>query len=89
MFYDLKAVVKKKWMDLKEADYFFTQSMPDLKITINTCRKCFFFAKMTCVDEQTKIDSYSKIVFVEFLEMLCRIALYHYEDTPYGSLPLI
>lgn len=24
IFYDLKAVVKKKWMDLKEADYFFT-----------------------------------------------------------------
>jgi len=44
---------------------------------------------MTCVDEQNKIDSYTKIAFVEFLEMLCRIALYHYEDTSYGNLPFI
>jgi len=51
LFWDLKAVVKKKWMDLREADYFMTQAMPDLKLTINTARRCFFYSKMSCIDE--------------------------------------
>ena len=56
MFWDLKSVVKKKWMDLKETDYLFTQAMPDFKLTINTARRCFFYSKMSCIDEQSKIE---------------------------------
>ena len=62
--------------------------MPDLKLTTVTARKCFIMSKMTTVDEWTKIDQYNKMVFVEFLEMLCRMALYHFDETPVRELTL-
>lgn len=89
LFWDLKAVNKKKWMEIREADYFLTQSMPDLKLTVNTARRCYFYSKMSCIDEQTNVASYNKMIFVEFLECLCRIALDHYEDTPMRDWPLV
>lgn len=78
--FDLSAVRKKRWMDLKEADYFMQQSMPELRVNVKIARKCYFLSKMTCSDEQGKIEQYNKLLFVEFLEMLCRIAYEHFED---------
>ncbi len=34
---------------------------------------------MTCNDEKKKADNYGKLLFVEFLEFLCRIALENVE----------
>jgi hypothetical protein len=47
LWWDLKGVVKKKWIEMKEADYFMTQSMPDLKLTTVLARECYFKSKMT------------------------------------------
>ena len=80
MFRDLKAVNKKRWMDLKDADQFMQQMMPELKVNTKISRKCYFLSKMTCSDEQSKIEQYNRLQFVEFLEMLCRIAHEHFED---------
>jgi hypothetical protein len=54
--FDLKAVVKKKWMDLKDAEYLMTQGMPELRVNVKTARKCYFFAKMTCTDEFNNVE---------------------------------
>ena len=35
---------------------------------------------MTVIDEFKSMNKYSYLVFVEFLEMLCRIALIHYQE---------
>ena len=40
-FYDLQSVNKKRWMDMKEAEYFMTQLMPELKVNVKIARKCF------------------------------------------------
>jgi len=40
-------------------------------------------SKMTVVVEEKMAETtYLKLKFVEFLEMLCRIAFYHFEDFP-------
>ena len=46
-------------------------------------------SKMSVVDENQKSEQWLRMQFVEFLECLCRIALYHFEDsTDYKDLPL-
>ena len=37
---------------------------------------------MTVIDELNQFDKYAKMAFVEFLEMICRIAYYHFDDFP-------
>ena len=39
-------------------------------------------AKMTVIDEMNSFENYTRMTFVEFLEMICRIAYYHFEDFP-------
>lgn len=63
--------------------------MPDLRVNVKVARKCYFMCKMTCDDEIKKLDQYGQLQFVEFLEMLCRIALEHFEEGPLKELPLL
>jgi len=43
---------------------------------------------MTCSDEQTKLEVYNKMQFVEFLEFLCRLALdLEDENLPKTTIP--
>jgi len=35
--------------------------MPELKLTINIARKCYFMSKMSVIDEQTKIEQYNRL----------------------------
>lgn len=72
-------------MDYKEADYMLTQLMPDLRVNVKIARKCYVMAKMTTDDEPRKIDKYNKMLFVEFLEMLCRVAFEHFDDYCYSD----
>ena len=46
-------------------------------------------SKMTCEDEDKKLEAYNKLQFVEFLELLCRIALENFEEGPHKDLPLV
>lgn len=50
-------------------------SNSSLNVHVKTIRKCYFISKMTCNDEATKFDNYNRMVFVEFLEFVCRIAM--------------
>ena len=37
--------------------------------------ECFIMSMMNVMDEQNKMNKYEHLLFVEFLEMLCRVAL--------------
>ena len=41
---------------------------------------CFVFSKMTVLDEEEDSMRYHSIAYVEFLEMLCRVAIRVYPD---------
>ena len=38
-------------------------------------KQCFLFSQMTVIDEDIDCKKYHKLVFVEFLEMLCRVGI--------------
>ena len=38
-------------------------------------KQCFLFSQMTVIDEDINSKKYLKLVFVEFLEMLCRVGI--------------
>lgn len=84
-FMDLRAVPKKKYMDLKEAEGLLTSYMPNLKVNVKVARRSFVMAKMTIDDEVKKMHDYMRLQFVEFLEMLCRVALWHFDDYIYSD----
>ena len=78
MYYDKK--IKKRWMDIREADILMTQQLENIKVSVSTARKCFFMAKMSVQDEKNNVQQYTRLELVEFLEMLCRIAMYQFEE---------
>lgn len=60
-----------------------------MKVNVKIARKSYFFSKMTVLDESTKMSDYERLLFVEFLEMICRVAMWHF-DTPDGQkTPLV
>lgn len=60
----------------------------EVKITYEQARFCYAYSKMTvAVDSYTTY--YKSIVFVEFLEMICRVADIKYRDTPHVGKPLV
>ncbi len=63
--------------------------MPELRVNVKTARKCYFFAKMTCIDEMNNVEQYNKLQFVEFLEIICRVAYEHFDEAPIKDLPFI
>jgi len=42
--------------------------------------RCFAYSKMTVVNEMTERQKYFHMEFVEFMEMLCRVAYYLYHN---------
>ena len=48
---------------------------PDYKIDRKGIEQCFQFSQMTVLNEITNIKRYQQINFVEFLDMLCRVAI--------------
>ena len=57
----------------KECEFLVGET--PLRINLKSVKRAYILSKMTCSDEQTKLDSYNKMQFVEFLEFLCRLAL--------------
>ena len=59
----------------------------DVKITYEQARFCYAYSKMTvALDSYT--SAYTSIVFVEFLEMVCRVADIKYRETAHVGKPL-
>ena len=48
---------------------------PNLNVTNEKVQQSFIFCMMTVLDEHTKMKKYEHLYFIEFLDMLCRIAL--------------
>ena len=59
---------KKIFGDLEhpDVDYILTPEMVE---------ECFLWSMMTVTDETNKIKKYEYLLFVEFLEFLCRVAI--------------
>jgi len=67
---------KCRFLQLDHARNFFLDlKHKEFSITFGQLEECFNFSMMTVLDEANKIEKYEYIVFVEFLEMLCRIAI--------------
>ena len=55
-------------MDLEHAEY-------DYILTDSSLEECFLYSMMTVTDELNKMKKYTYLVYVEFLEFLCRVAI--------------
>ena len=54
-----------------------------MKIDRDKLKECFLFSMMTVINEQASLRKYNYLVFVEFLDMFCRVAHANsqYQDT--------
>ena len=70
-----KAKLPKVGFTLEAAQKFFLsfEEVKD-KISLDKIEECFVFSMMTVLNEQASLKKYEYIVFVEFLDMLCRVA---------------
>ena len=66
---------------------FLTQRC-NIKLTEKTLRYCYAMSKMTIVNEEFQKDQYLFMNFVEFLEMLGRLAHAKFEGTHLENEPL-
>lgn len=65
---------------MQEAIELFT-GRSGLKIKIKECKYCFGMSKMTITNEEFEHEKYTKMVFVEFLEMIGRVAVTEYHGS--------
>ena len=59
-----------------------------LKISEKQCKYCFGMSKMTVVNEEWEAEKYDVLAFVEFLEMIGRVADMTFSDTDIAHEPL-
>jgi hypothetical protein len=88
-FWDKKLVPPKKDMSQLEAENFFTSRLPDLRVNVKVARKSYFCSKMSVLDEANKIKDYERLLFVEFLEMICRVAMWHFDTAEAKKIPMV
>jgi hypothetical protein len=76
----------KRWIEPAEIYELLMDGLSRVRLTIKRAKICYIMAKMTVADQVGKNDKYSKLEFVEFLEVICRAA-YHWcpehEDDPF------
>ena len=65
---------KAKKMKFKDAVKLFHETC-SLKIQPPIVKYCYCMSKMTVCNEETEYANYDKIKFVEFLEMVARVAI--------------
>ena len=53
------------------------------KMSLDKLEQCFVFSMMTVLNEQETLKKYETLLFVEFLDMFCRVAhcISEYQDT--------
>ena len=67
-------------MTLREASSLISEKCPGL-LSENSIQLAYSRSKMTVVDEMTGGEKYMRMVFVEFLEFVARVAyLAYFED---------
>jgi hypothetical protein len=64
----------KKWMEPTEVYYMLSEQLDRCAVSVQQAKYAYTMSKMTVPDTKTQSDKYSKLVFVEFLEVLCRAA---------------
>jgi len=67
-------------MSMDQAIDLFTKKS-ECGINKNDCLYCYGMSKMTLVNENGDSQSYFQIKFVEFLEMICRVADLKYKSS--------
>ena len=74
----------KNGFNLNSAFAFFLK-FDEVKQNISRLEleKCFVFCQQTVLNEQESLRKYNYLLFVEFLDMFCRVAqeIYKYQDT--------
>ena len=76
-------------MDKSEAMDIMTKQFDDFSVNQVVARRCYTMSKMTVIDEINTFEKHIRMTFVEFLEMICRIAYNHFDDTDKKDLPWI
>ncbi len=71
---------------VEACDLFATAAA--LKITDRQCRYCYGMSKMTIVNEEWDHEKYNSMAFVEFLEMVGRVAEAAFSETDIAHEPL-
>ena len=67
---------KVKYVTLDHVFRFFLNiKHPEFEISSRELEEAFSFSMMTVLNEVDKMAKYGYLVFVEFLEMICRIAI--------------
>ena len=69
-------------MDKIEAMDQMTKQFKELSVNQIVARRCYTMSKMTVIDEANYFEKHIRMTFVEYLELLCRIAYYHFDDVP-------
>jgi hypothetical protein len=73
---------RKKFMDLKDCYALFREDTQILALEKDVMY-CFGMSKMTCIVETKDAEKfYSQMQFVEFLEMIGRVAKFKYQGDP-------
>ena len=78
---------RKKYMDMKDALEFMMRDS-SLNLIEKDAIFCYGMSKMTVDKEHEKHDQYLNLAFVEFLEMIGRIADIKFRRTTLGDEPL-
>ena len=55
--------------------YHGLESFTEIELSLRDIEESFLFAMMTVLNEHRNMNKYFSLLFVEFLEMLCRIAI--------------
>jgi len=81
---------KVKRAHKEEAIHLFTlMSAPDgSRITDLLARKCYALSKMTIVNEEMEIEKYNWMTFIEFIDLVAKVAEFRYQNTEIAAEPL-
>jgi hypothetical protein len=66
----------KKWMEPNEIYLIVTDELRRSRLTVKGAKIVYIMSKMTVADQKNDRERYTRLQFVEFLEVICRIALY-------------
>lgn len=79
--YDFYKEPRKNHMTMQDSLNFMMKDA-GLQLIEKDAIFCFGMCKMSVILEQDKMGQYKILQFVEFLEMLCRIAQTKFKDNP-------
>eukprot|EP00347_Sterkiella_histriomuscorum_P016550 403352766 len=68
-----QSVLKRYW-NMQDCVYLICNNCPFFNIPENNVKLAYAFSKMTVVDEESESHKYQRMVYVEFLEFIGRIA---------------